>query len=103
MKQLKHFLTRLLVITALMLPWSTSNALETFSEIGVISEIAYDKLNLHTDGEFRFDPKVKIVIPGKAKAKLSDFKPGDMVGVTGHKIGSVRYVKRIVYRVIDVE
>lgn len=103
MKQLKSFLTQLLVITALMLPWSASEALETFSEIGVISKISYDKLSLHTDGDFRFEPKVIIEIPGKANAKLSDFKAGDMVGVSGKIISGVRYVKNINYRVIDIE
>jgi len=103
MKQFKSLLTQLLVITSLMLPWTASEALETFSEIGVIRSISYQKLSLHTDGDFRFEPKVKIEIPGKANAQLSDFKAGDMVGVSGQTIGGVRYVKRIIYRVIDIE
>jgi hypothetical protein len=103
MKQFKSFLTQLLVITALMLPWSASEALETFSEIGVISSISYLKLSLHNDGDFRFEPNIEFEIPGKANAKLGDFKAGDMVAVSGQIIGGVRYVKRIIYRVIDIE
>jgi len=103
MKQFKSLLTQLLVITSLMLPWTASEALETFSEIGVISSISYQKLSLHIDGDFRFEPNIEFEIPGKANAKLSDFKAGDMVGVSGQTIGGVRYVKRMTYRAIDIE
>ena len=103
MKQYKSFLTQLLIITALLMPWTASQALETFSEIGIITRISHDKVSIFRDGDFRFEPYVKIEFPGKPNAKLSDFKAGDMVGVSGKTLSGVNYVNRIVYRRIDIE
>jgi hypothetical protein len=101
MKSFKTGLTHLLVMIALMLPWSASVALETFEKDGVISELGYASFSIHSDRNYRIAPSVKIKIPGKANARLSDLKVGDNIYFKGKTLSGVNYVEFIVFQPMD--
>lgn len=103
MKSLKTGLTHLLIMMALMLPWATSQALETFHRAGTISEISYATFSVHQGQEYRLAPDVKIKIPGVVNAKLSDLKVGDSISFKGQTLSGVSYVGSIVYHQLDNE
>lgn len=101
MKSFKTGLTHLLVMIALMLPWSASEALETFEKDGVISELSYASFSIHSDRNYRIAPSVKIKIPGKVNARLSDLKVGDSIYFKGITLSGVNYVEFIIYQPMD--
>jgi len=101
MKSFKTSLTHLLVIMTLMLPWSASEALETFEKDGVISKLSYASFSIHSDRNYRIAPSVKIKIPGKDNARLSDLKVGDNIYFKGKTLSGVNYVEFIVYQPMD--
>lgn len=96
MKQFKSFLTQLLVITALMLPWATAEALETFAKSGYIKSIGYDKFTMR-DQEYRISPSAKLRSNDASRKKFSDFKKGDEIYFKGKILNGVYYVDIIFY------
>ena len=103
MKSLKTSLTHLLIMMALMLPWATSQALETFHRAGTISEISYATFSIDEDQKYRLAPNVKIDIPGVVNAKLSNLKVGDSISFQGQTLSGVSYVESIVFYRLDNE
>ncbi|MCP4389997.1 MAG: hypothetical protein GY802_17015 [Gammaproteobacteria bacterium] len=104
MKNLKPLLAQLLVISSLMLPWTTTEALETFGIGGVISKVDISSLKLHrSDRTYRIKPTAEIIIPGVLKPRMSDLKKGDVVSLKGHAIGSTYYVERLIYQDVSNE
>jgi hypothetical protein len=101
MKSLKTSLTHLLIMMALMLPWATSQALESFEKDGVISKLSYDTFSIHSDRKYRIAPSVRIKIPGKNNARLSDLKVGDNIYFKGQTLNGVNYVEFIIYQPMD--
>ena len=96
MKQFKSFLTQLLVITALMLPWATTEALETFEKAGYIAKIGYDKFTLRGQ-DYRISPSAKLMSNDAGRKKFSDFKKGDAIYFKGKILNGVHYVDIIYY------
>lgn len=96
MKQFKSFLTQLLVITALMLPWATTEALETFEKAGYIASIGYDKFTIR-DQVYRISPAAKLKSNDVKRKKFSDFKKGDAIYFKGKILNGVYYVDIIFY------
>ena len=96
MRQFKSFLTQLLVITALMLPWATTEALETFAKAGFISSIGYDKFSIRGQ-QYRISPSAKLKSNDATRKKFSDFKKGDEIYFKGKILNGVYYVDIIFY------
>lgn len=96
MKQLKTLLTQLLVITSLMLPWATTEALETFKKSGVISDLGYETFSM-SGKNYRISSKAKLKSTDLSRQKFADFKKGDEILVGGTILDGVRYVDIIIY------
>ena len=104
MKPLKTLLAQVLVISFLVLPWATAEALEDFGIGGVISKVDVSSLKLyHGDTTYRVQPTAEIIIPGVKNPKLGNLKKGDVVSLKGQIIGGIKYVDRIVYQYVDNE
>jgi len=100
MKQLTKRFTPFLIILALMLPWATAEALETFERAGTISSIGYDEFTLNRK-KYRIAPGAKLSSRDPARQKFSDFKKGDQIYFKGKVLGSVNYVDIIFFIVPD--
>ncbi len=121
MKQLKALLIQLLVITSLMLPWTTTTALETvaqasitvqpgsnkststvktFDQAGVISKLGYDKFTVNGK-DFRFAPGASLNSNDNRRKRFSDFKLGDHIYFKGKILDGVNYVDIIYYETPD--
>ena len=121
MKQYKTLLTQLLVISSLMLPWTTTAALDTlgqtsitvipgstkstatvktFDQAGVISKLGYDKFTVNGRG-FRFAPGALLNSNDSKREKFSDFKLGDHIYFKGEILDGVNYVDIIYYETPD--
>lgn len=96
MKPFKSFLAQLLVVTALMLPWATTEALETFEESGYITSVGYDKFSIR-DQVYRISPSAKLKSNDAKRKKFSDFKKGDAIYFKGKILNGVYYVDIIFY------
>jgi len=97
MKQFKTLLTRLLVITSLMLPWATTTALETFEKSGYIASVGNDKFTIRGQ-VYRVSPSAQLKSNDARRKKLSDFKKGDEIFFKGKILDSVYYVDIIYYK-----
>ena len=116
MKQFKTLLTQLLVISSLMLPWTTTLAQETitarpgsnkststvktFDQAGVISKLGYDKFTVN-GRNFRFAPGALLKSNDNKRKKFSDFKLGDHIYFKGKILDGVNYVDIIYYETPD--
>jgi len=89
MKQFKALITQLLVITALMLPWATTEALDTFKESGTITKYNRDKFTMNSQ-VFRVSPRASF--PSGSRPSYPAFREGDMVYIEGKILSGVRYV-----------
>lgn len=100
MKQFKTFLTQLLVITSLMLPWATTAALETFEKAGAITELGYDSFTVRGK-DYRFAPGARLHSNDSQRNQFSDFKLGDKIYFQGTVLNGVNYVDIIYYETPD--
>jgi hypothetical protein len=89
MRQLKTLLAQLLVITSLMLPWVTAEALETFQQAGAITGYSHDKFVVNQQ-VFRIRPDT--VFPSGSRPSYKAFKKGDEVYIEGKILNGIRYV-----------
>ncbi len=96
MKQLKSGLAQILIVLSLMLPWTTTGALELFEKAGVISSIGYDKFSV-SGKEYRIAPKAILNSKDDRRIKFSDFKKGDQIYFKGKVLNGVNYVDIIYY------
>jgi len=94
MKNLKTLLTQLLVVTSLMLPWATTEALESFDEAGPITRYSYDRFVLN-GSVYRVSPDAKF--PSKGRGNYKAFKIGDVIYIRGKILNGIRYVYRMQY------
>ena len=83
MKQFKSLLTQLLVITSLMLPWATTEALDTFKESGAITKYNRDKFTMNNQ-VFRVSPRASF--PSGSRPSYPAFREGDMVYILPNRI-----------------
>jgi hypothetical protein len=98
MKQFNSFLTRLLVITALLLPWATTEALETFQKAGVVSTLDSGTIRIyHQDINYRIGADTEIRFQKVANPDISNFKKGDEVYLRGKILNGAYYLDLIVY------
>jgi hypothetical protein len=121
MKQFKTLLTQLLVISSLVLPWTTTVALETsgqailkakpssnkststvktFDQAGVITKLGYEKFTVNGKN-FRFAPRASLQSNDSKRKKFSDFKLGDEIYFKGKILDGVNYVDIIYYKKPD--
>ena len=113
MKQLNKYLTQLLLIISLMLPWATTVAqelitvlpggstkstltVETFDQAGAITKLGYDKFTVN-GRDFRVAPRVLLDSKDSKRQKLSDFELGDIIYFKGRVLNDVNYVDIIYY------
>ena len=84
------------ILFAFILPWSSSEALDTFEKAGVITAIGYDQFTVRTQN-YRFAPGAKIVSSDPARSQFSDFEFGDQILFRGKILNGVHYVDVIIY------
>jgi len=94
MKQLKTLLAQLLVITSLMLPWATTEALENFQQAGVITGHSQDKFVVNQK-VFRIRRDTEF--PSSKRPSYKAFKKGDEVYIEGIILDGIRYVDKMVF------
>ncbi len=96
MNNFKTLLTQLLIVSALLLPWTTAGALETFEKAGFISDLGYDLFVIRGQS-YRIAPGAKLRSNDAARQKFSDFKVGDEIWSKGKILNGVYYVDIISY------
>ncbi len=96
MKNVKKLLTQLLIVSALMLPWTSAGALETFEGAGFITDRGYDQFEVRGKS-YRIAPGAKLLSNDASRKKFSDFKTGDEVWFQGKVLNGVNYVDIISY------
>jgi len=99
MKSLNARLSQLLLVVALVMPWTSIHAVDKFQEAGVITRVGYDTLTV--DGKkYRVAPGASILINESRPGKLSDLVVGDSAAFSGQVVGGVHYVDSIVHHII---
>lgn len=93
MNNFKTYLTRMLVITSLMLPWATTEALDTFKQAGAITDYSHDRFTLNGQYEYRVSPDA--VFPSGSRPSYKHFKAGDQVSIEGKILNGRRYVDKM--------
>ena len=96
MKQLKLNIVQFLVIMAFMLPWATTEALETFEQAGVITQLGYAKFTVGNK-EYRISSSAKLDSSDITRNKFSDFRKGDVIWFKGRVLGDVNYVDVMIF------
>lgn len=96
MKQLTQRFTPFLIILALMLPWATAEALETFEKGGIITSVGYEQFTLDRK-TYRIAPKATLQSGDASRSNISDLKQGDRIYIKGTILNDVYYVDMIVY------
>ncbi len=96
MKQLKTVLIQILIVLPLMLPWTTTEALDLFEKAGVISSIGYDKFSV-SGKQYRIAPEAVLNSNDAGRKTFSDFKKGDEIYFKGKVLNGVYYVDIIYY------
>ena len=100
MKQLKQGLRMLTITIALLLPWSTAQALESFTVFGVITDTGSGKLTV--SGEvYRIHPAVRFT--SFNRQKVSELRRGDIIFMSGKILLSTRLVDYIRHDLDDDE
>ncbi len=92
-----RFLVRLLITAALLLPLANAQALDKFSQAGMISSLAYDKFTV-LGVEYRISPGAQLKSNDASRKKLSDFKPGDRIYFEGTVMDGIYRVELVVYK-----
>ena len=97
MKNIAMFAVRLLAISVLLAPFTLGQAaLDGYATTGTVLTMTSKHINID-DIFMKLSPTVKVVVPGKKKASLSDIKPGDNVGIKLLKFQGKSYVDTIFY------
>ena len=101
MKNLTKLVIRLLAITILLAPFTAGQATTNeggpvYAMQGVVLEKQTKHINIG-DVMLRLSPTVKIRVPGKQRASMSDINPGDRVGVKMIEYRGKAYVDTIFY------
>ena len=94
MKQFKTLITQLLLVTSLMLPWATTEALDTFKQSGAISKYKSSKFVINSE-VYRLSPTAKF--PSGDRPEYKTFKKGDVVYVEGKILSGIRYVDVMIF------
>ena len=103
MKNLTKRIFPLLAIIVLLTPFGTAQATTNeggsagrYALQGQILEKGQKHINIG-DVMLRLSPTVKVKVPGKKKASMTDIKPGDKVGVKMIEYRGKAYVDTIFY------
>jgi hypothetical protein len=96
MRSFKTTLGQLLLITLMALPWTTTQALDTFEQAGYIDSIGSSTLTVKNQ-KYRLDPSLELVSNDIGKQKYSDLKKGDPIYFKGKILSGVHYVDVIYY------
>ena len=96
MRSFKTALGQLMLITLLALPWTTTQALDTFEQAGYIDSIGSSTLTVK-DQKYRLDPSLELVSNDARKQKFSDLKKGDPIYFKGKILSGIYYVDIIYY------
>ncbi len=96
MKNLKTQCARLLIVFTLLLPWATTEALETFERGGPISSL--DSSSFTVEGrKYRVRASATLESNDASRRKFSDFRKGDVIIFQGTVLNGVNYVDKIFY------
>ena len=95
MKQFNSRINQLLLIASLMLPWTTTGALEKFEVEGTISAISIDKFTVQSK-QYRINPNLRLASYNDSKKSFTDFKKGELVYFGGEILDGVYMVDFLV-------
>ena len=101
MKSVKTFVTRLLLVTSLMLPWVAAEALDTFEQAGTMANISLDGSFTINGTLYRVASDAKLSSSSPDRRRFSDFKRGDLIWCKGRILNGTRYVDIIKYQEPD--
>ncbi len=99
MISLKPGLRMLAVFIALTLPWSATQALESFSESGAIAAKGINSLTIK-DQRYRLHPNVEFNGRGSIRQQVSELEKGDQIAFSYQDIGGdyyIDYIQVLVY------
>ena len=102
MKDITRLTVRLLAITFLLAPFATGQATtnegggKSYALEGEILEMDRKNINIG-DVQLRLSPTVKVKVPGKKNASLSDIRKGNKVGVKMIQYRGNAYVDTIFF------
>jgi hypothetical protein len=97
MNQFKRLVTQLLIVTALLLPWSPAGAVETFKKAGVLNSLGSSTFTIRNT-EYRIAPGATLDSNDPGRKRFSDFRKGDEIYIEGKLLNGVHFVDKIVYR-----
>ena len=98
MNHLRQGLRILAVTITLMLPWSATQALDTFEKFGMISTILPDSFVVN-DQVYRIHPGVRFTSNDATRQQVSDLGKGDMIVFSGNILSGIYYVDYIGYSI----
>ncbi len=96
MKKLKITVIHALFISLLLLTGTPASALETFEQAGQITDLGYDKFEVHGKS-YRIAPGAKLRSNDTKRKSFADFKEGDHIWFQGKVLNGVNYVDIISY------
>jgi hypothetical protein len=94
MRHFKTLITQLLLVTSLMLPWATTEALETFKQSGAITKYNSSKFVMNSQ-VYRLSPTAEF--PSGSRPDYEAFKKGDIVYIEGKILSGIRYVDVMIF------
>ncbi len=94
MISLKPGLRMLAVFIALTLPWSATQALESFSESGAIAAKGINSLTIKGQ-RYRLHPNVEFNSRGSSRQQVSELEKGDQIAFSYQDLGGDYYIDYI--------
>lgn len=97
MKKLTAHLASLALAAALLLPWTASEAVDSFKQYGIISSVSSSGFTIRSR-QYRIAPGAKLRSNDPERNRLSDFRKGDKIYFEGKVVGDDYLVEFIRYR-----
>jgi hypothetical protein len=100
MKKLTVHLASVALATALLLPWSATQAVDSFKKYGIINSVSSSGFTIKSQ-QYRIAPGAKLRSDDPERSRLSDFRKGDKIYFEGKIVGDAHLVEFIRYRIPD--
>ena len=97
MKKLTVHLASLALAAALLLPWTVTEAVDSFKKFGTISSVSSSGFTIRSR-QYRIAPGAKLRSDDPARNRLSDFRKGDKIYFEGKVVGDDFLVDFIRYQ-----
>ena len=100
MKKLTVQLASIALAAALLLPWTVTEAVDSFKKYGISSSVSSSGFTIRSQ-QYRIAPGAKLRSDDPARNRLSDFRQGDKIYFEGKIVGDDHLVEFIRYRIPD--